>query len=292
MSIFQGIGVALITPFDSNKNIDLDTLKNMVDHVINGGVDYIVALGTTAETPTLSAEEKKNILKTIINHTNKRVPVVCGIGGNNTQEVINTIQKYSAEFEFDGILSVTPYYNKPSQSGLIAHYSAIANATDKPIILYNVPGRTQCNILPDTVVTLANQFKNIVAIKEASGSLTQCMELVQKLPSTFTILSGDDNLILPQISIGMKGVISVAANAYPKSFCKMVNAALKNEWDTARNINYETLDCTNALFEEGNPTGVKGLLSIKCIIQNELRLPLISASEKLMNKLQSYKNFD
>lgn len=292
MKMFSGVGVALVTPFNDKFEVDYDAIRKLVDSVINGGVDYIVALGTTAETPTLNEIEKKTILKTIIEQNNNRVKIVCGIGGNNTQEVINTIKEYTSLFSIDGILSVTPYYNKPSQEGLFQHYDAIAQSTSCPIILYNVPGRTQSNILPTTVHRLAVKHNNIVAIKEASGNMSQCMELVQLLPEHFTILSGDDNLVLPQISIGMHGVISVAANAYPVHFCKMVNSAVTNDYKTAQSIHYKILDCTNALFTEGNPTGIKALLHHKNLLENYLRLPLVTASNDLFNILSTYKNLD
>jgi len=288
MHEFKGLGVALVTPFDAQQQVDYPALKALVDYVIDGGVDFIVALGTTAETPTLSSTEKKTILETIINQAQGRVKIVCGIGGNNTQAVIDTIKEYTQQYQFDGILSVTPYYNKPSQAGLIQHFSAIANSTTLPIIVYNVPGRTQCNILPDTVLHLAQNHSNIVAIKEASGSLPQCMELVQKLPQHFTILSGDDNLVLAQMSVGMHGVISVAANAYPKTFKDMMTAVEQSNLSEAQSLHYQILDCTNALFQEGNPTGIKCLLHHKGIIQNQLRLPLVPASENLTQLLQSF----
>lgn len=285
MQQFSGVGVALVTPFTKDKNVDYTALGKLVDSVIEGGVDYLVALGTTAETPTLSKEEKKEVLSFIIQHNNGRKPVVCGIGANNTQDVINTIKEYT-EYKIDGILSVVPYYNKPSQNGIYEHFKAIASATDLPIILYNVPGRTVTNMLPAMTIRLANDFKNIVAIKEASGSIPQCMELVKNAPKDFTLLSGDDNLVLSQVSIGMNGVISVAANCYAKDFCDMVHAALDNDFVKARTLHYQLLDKIDLLFAEGNPTGVKCVLSHQGLIQNELRLPLITASKELSDKLQ------
>jgi len=278
--MFQGVGVALITPFKQDSSIDFSSLGKIIDNVIDNGVDFLVALGTTAETPTLSHEEKLAVLNFIIEHNNKRLPLVVGLGGNNTQELVHSLTEYPMA-EVDGILSVVPYYNKPSQEGMFQHFKALAQATDKDIILYNVPGRTATNILPDTVIRLTNEFKNIVAIKEASGNIPQCMELVQKAPRHFSVLSGDDNLILPQIAIGMKGVISVAANCYPKDFCAMVHHAIKNEMDEARTLHYKLLPLISLLFAEGNPTGVKFATHLKGLCENILRLPMVPASEEL-----------
>lgn len=284
--MFQGVGVALITPFKSDLSIDFNALARVIDDVIEGGVDFLVALGTTAETPTLSEQEKLAVLNFVIQHNKKRLPLVVGIGGNNTLEILDTISRYPMD-EVDGILSVVPYYNRPSQEGMYRHFKAIAKATDKDIILYNVPGRTASNILPETVIRLAKEFRNIVAIKEASGSLPQCMELVQHAPEGFTVLSGDDNLILAQISIGMKGVISVAANCYSKDFSALVHHALNNEMDEARAKLYQLLPAIHLLFAEGNPTGVKYAAHLKGLCENYLRLPMIPASEQLEKAFQA-----
>lgn len=283
---FKGTGVALVTPFHTDSSIDFEALGKLVDYVIDGGVDFLVALGTTAETPTMSKEEKLAVLDFIIKHNNKRKPLVVGIGGNHTQAVIDTIKAYPTD-AVDGILSVVPYYNKPSQEGMYQHFKAIASSTDKAIILYNVPGRTVANMLPATALRLANEFKNIVAIKEASGNLGQCMELVQGAPEHFTVLSGDDDLVLPQIAIGMHGVISVAANSFPKDFTGMVNAAIAHDMTTAQALHYKLLGAIKALFAEGNPTGVKFVLAQQGIIQNYLRLPLIPASADLEAKFNT-----
>ncbi len=279
-SSFQGTGVALVTPFKQDLSIDFDALARIIDNVINGGVDFLVALGTTAETPTLTKHEKRQVLDFVIKHNNKRKPIVVGIGGNDTQEVLDTIATYPLN-EVDGILSVVPYYNKPSQEGMYQHFKAIATATSKPIILYNVPGRTVANMLPATALRLANEFSNIVAIKEASGSIPQCMELVEGAPAHFNVLSGDDNLVLAQIAIGMKGVISVAANCYPKDFCSMVKLAIEENFKASRALHYQLLKNINLLFAEGNPTGVKFVLHHQGISENVLRLPLVPASEQL-----------
>lgn len=288
-NLFQGTGVALVTPFHSDLSVDFNALGNLVDNVIADGVDFLVALGTTAETPTLTKEEKKSVLKFIIRHNNKRKPLVVGIGGNNTQELLDTLDEYPMQ-SVDGILSVAPYYNKPSQEGIYRHFKTLAAATPKPIILYNVPGRTVTNILPATALRLANECKNIVAIKEASGSLPQCMELVQDAPEHFTILSGDDNLALSQMAIGMKGVISVAANCFAKDFCKMIQAALQGNFDEARKLHYRLLPGINLLFAEGNPTGVKCVLHQQGICENVLRLPLVEASKELKDRLGNFNN--
>lgn len=284
---FNGVGVALVTPFNADKRIDFEALKRLVDFTIEGGVDFLVALGTTAETPTLSTEEKLAVLNCIIEHNNKRKPIVLGLGSNSTQEVLDGLKKYPMD-QVDGILSVVPYYNKPSQEGLFRHFSAIAAATDKPIILYNVPGRTVTNMLPETSIRLANAHKNIVAIKEASGNMAQCMELVQNAPEHFSVLSGDDNLIVPQVAIGFKGVISVAANSFPRYFCKMVHDCLAGNFDTGRQLHYKLLKGIDLLFAEGNPCGVKYVLHKNGIISNELRLPLIPASDKLAAEFDAY----
>ena len=282
MQQFRGTGVALVTPFTTDNRIDYDALEKLVNHVIKGGVNYLVALGTTAETPTLTQEEKKEVLAFVVKANAGRVPVVCGIGGNNTAEVLEQLKAFDLT-DVAGILSVAPYYNKPTQEGIYQHFKAIAEATDKPIILYNVPGRTVTNILPATVIRLANDFKHIVAIKEASSNMSQCMELIQMKSDSFMVLSGDDDLVLSQIAIGMDGVISVAANCFTKDFTYMVNAALVSKFDRARDIHYKLLEGIKLLFVEGNPAGVKCVLNEMEICENTLRLPLVpvSASTKL-----------
>jgi len=283
--MFQGTGVALVTPFTNDNAVDFQSLGKIIDAVIDGGVDYLVALGTTAETPTLTKAEKLQILDFVIVHTAKRVPVVVGIGDYNTQGLLDALAEYPME-HLDGILSVVPYYNKPSQEGIYQHFKTLAEATDKPIILYNVPGRTVTNILPETVVRLANDFKHIVAIKEASGNMAQCMELVATVPDGFSVLSGDDNLILAQAAIGMKGVISVAANSYAKEFCAMVKHALNSDMEAARKLHYSLLHRINLLFTEGNPCGVKYALHLQGLCENNLRLPLVPASERLQQQFR------
>lgn len=284
---FRGTGVALVTPFHTDGSIDFNSLSQLIDHVINNGVDYLVALGTTAETPTLSKAEKKAVLRHIVEHCAGRVPIVCGMGGNNTQEIIEDIASYDWA-GVSGILSVSPYYNKPTQEGIYQHFKAIAQACKLPIILYNVPGRTSGNILPATAMRLANEFNHIVAIKEASGNMKQCMEYVQTAPAHFAILSGDDDLIVPQIAIGFSGVISVAANCFTKDFTTMVNAALGGDFNTAKVIHYKLLKGIDLLFAEGNPAGVKCVLQAMNICGDTVRLPLVNVSEGTQQAIQAF----
>jgi 4-hydroxy-tetrahydrodipicolinate synthase len=286
--MFRGTGVALVTPFLGDESVDYPALEQIIDHVIEGGVDYLVALGTTGETPTLTAAEKKAVLAFILEKAKGRVPVVAGVGGNNTKEVVAQVQELPAGVA--GILSVSPYYNKPAQSGIFAHFAAIAEATELPIILYNVPGRTAGNMLPGTTLRLANAYKNIVAIKEASGNIAQCMELVQHKPEGFAVLSGDDNLVLAQMAVGMDGVISVAANAYTKDFTGMVNAALAGNYDEARRLHYRLLSGMDLLFADGNPAGVKYVLSLMGICKNVLRLPLVPVSDQVASNTALFLN--
>lgn len=287
MNQFRGTGVALVTPFNTDGSVDYAALEKLVNHVITGGVNYLVALGTTSEAPTMSATERKQVLAFIVEKCNKRVPVVCGIGGNNTAEVITQLSEYDLT-NVDGILSVVPYYNKPTQEGLYQHFKAIAQATTKSIILYNVPGRTVTNMLPATTLRLANEFKNIVAVKEASGNMGQCMELVQGKPVHFAVLSGDDDLVLPQIAIGMEGVISVAANSFTSDFTTMVNDALAGNYTNAQKLHYKLLEGIRLLFVEGNPAGVKCVLNHMGICNDTLRLPLVNVSNDTNQKIQHY----
>ncbi|MBS1783192.1 MAG: 4-hydroxy-tetrahydrodipicolinate synthase [Bacteroidetes bacterium] len=286
---FKGTGVALITPFTRENTVDYAALEKLINHVIHHGVNFLVALGTTAETPTLSAEERQEVLSFIVKTNNSRLPIVCGIGGNNTIEVVKQICSMDLT-GVDGILSVAPYYNKPNQEGIYQHFKAIAHATDKAIILYNVPGRTVTNILPETVVRLASEFKNIVAIKEASGNMAQCMELIGTKPPHFTVLSGDDDLALAQIALGMEGVISVAANCFTKDFVFIVNATEVNKVDKARTIHYKLLPGIKLLFAEGNPAGVKCVLQHMDICENYLRLPLTPVSAVTQMKIHDFLN--
>ncbi|MFM1828224.1 MAG: hypothetical protein RL624_465 [Bacteroidota bacterium] len=284
---FQGTGVALVTPFTKDGAIDYPALAKLVEHVIENKVDFLVALGTTAETPTLSTEEKQAVLRFIIQQNNKRLPLVCGAGGNNTAAVIHQLQTWDWN-GVDGLLSVVPYYNKPTQEGIYQHFKAIASATPLPIILYNVPGRTVTNMLPATTLRLAQEFKHIVAVKEASGNIAQCMELVQGAPADFAVLSGDDDLVLPQMAIGMHGVISVAANCFTKDFSQMVHLARQGQFEAAKGLHYRLLKGINLLFAEGNPAGVKCVLQDMGIMQDTLRLPLVNVSAATQTQIQDY----
>ncbi len=285
--LIKGAGVALVTPFDKFGQVDYTSLKKLVDYVICKGIDFIVAMGTTAEAATLSKSEKEKVLNTIIEENGKRVPLVVGIGGNNTQLIIDEIQTKNFD-KIDAILSVVPYYNKPSQQGLLTHFSAIADAYPIPIILYNVPSRTACNLSAKTVLTLAKKHTNIIAIKEASGNFNQIMEIIKHKPEEFRVLSGDDALTLPSLSIGMEGVISVVANVLPAEMTLLNKEAENGNYDGARDIHYNILDLTNALFEEGNPAGIKAALKTKDIITDDtLRLPLVNVSNQLKEKINS-----
>lgn len=282
-NVFKGVGVALVTPFNADKTIDFESLKNLVELQIKGGTDYLVVQGTTGESPVLSQEEKQLVLETVIKQNNGRLKVVYGVGGNNTVEVGKLFKKIPKGV--DGILSVSPYYNKPSQKGIIEHFKYISSCTELPIILYNVPGRTSSNMSADTTLELA-KMKNIVAVKEASGDMEQIMDLLRLKPEGFGIISGDDPLTFPMLTMGAEGVISVVANAYPEAFSKMVHSGLNANYEEAKNIHFDLLDVTKMLFEEGNPAGVKEALQYRSICTNELRLPLLKVSEQLAEKIQ------
>ena len=282
-NVFKGVGVALVTPFNADKTIDFESLKKLVELQIKGGTDYLVVQGTTGESPVLSQEEKQLVLETVIKQNNGRLKVVYGVGGNNTAEVGKLFKKIPKGV--DGILSVSPYYNKPSQKGIIEHFKYISSCTELPIILYNVPGRTSSNMSADTTLELA-KMKNIVAVKEASGNMEQIMDLLRLKPEGFGIISGDDPLTFPMLTMGAEGVISVVANAYPEAFSKMVHSGLNANYEEAKNIHFDLLDVTKMLFEEGNPAGVKEALQYRSICSNELRLPLLKVSEQLAEKIQ------
>lgn len=286
---FKGLGVAIVTPFRADGSIDFSALERLVNYQINNGVNFLVALGTTSETATLSDDEYFAVINFISEINQQRVPLVVGAGGNNTNALLDHVHNIK-QIGASGILSVTPYYNKPNQNGLFEHFKAIANNTNLPIILYNVPSRTGVNLSAETTVKLAKQFKNIVAVKEASGNLIQAMQIVKHKPNDFTLISGDDALTLPLISIGAEGVISVVGNAYPKQFSDMVNIALNNDVIKAQSIHYQLIDMINVLFEEGNPAGIKALLNHLGLIDNYLRLPLIPVSEKLNDKIKNIAN--
>jgi 4-hydroxy-tetrahydrodipicolinate synthase len=282
--LFSGTGVALVTPFKEDKSIDFDALKKLLKHVTAGGVNYLVAMGTTGEAAVLTAEEKTKLITFIKTETAGKTPLVIGIGGNNTAALVKTIEHTNFD-GISGILSVAPYYNKPTQVGLYNHYKAIAEASPVPVILYNVPGRTSVNISAETTLRLANELENIMAIKEASGDFAQIMQIIKNKPSGFQVISGDDPLTLPLISVGMEGVISVTANAFPKEFSQMVNFALQAEFQKARELHYKLLDFTESLFLEGNPGGIKAALDIMGICKQNLRNPLAPVSRESYNTI-------
>lgn len=282
----SGTGVAVVTPFDREGKIDHPAMQRVVDFIIAGGVDYIVALGTTGETPALSKKDRQEVLNGVKSAINGRVPLVLGMGGNDTLELLDHMNSFDVQ-GVDALLSVTPYYNKPSQAGLYAHYQAVAKNTALPIILYNVPGRTACNLTAETTLRLAHDFDNIVAIKEASGDLAQIMEILHKRPAGFKVYSGDDVITLPMLALGADGVISVIANGFPKEFSDMTRHALAGDFETARELHYRLLPTMNLIFSEGNPTGIKALLHARGLIDNELRLPLIKSSETLLTQLKA-----
>lgn len=286
ISLLSGTGVALVTPFDANMNIDEPALARVIEHVISGGIEYIVTLGTTGETPTLSREEKIRIARYTIDVVNGRVPVVIGAGGSDTREVIREIEKLPTDRAV-AILSASPYYSKPSQEGIYQHYKAIAAASPKPVILYNVPGRTARNVNASTVVRLA-ELPNIAGIKEAGGDMAQCALILRDCPSDFLIVSGDDALAFPQIAMGMQGVISVAANSFPLAFSNMVRAALDGDLKKAKKLNDGLIEGYDLLFVENNPAGVKAALAELGIIENVVRLPLVPLSKPYHDQLKKY----
>ncbi|MFP4555258.1 MAG: 4-hydroxy-tetrahydrodipicolinate synthase [Bacteroidales bacterium] len=291
ISKFKGLGVAMVTPFTNSKEIDFPALKNLTEHLILGGVDYIVLLGTTGESVVLSNQEKNDIVRFVVKHNNGRVPIMVGMGGNNTDAIISNLKTFDFS-GVDGILSVNPYYNKPSQKGLEMHYKAIAAETDLPIVLYNVPGRTGVNMTAQTTLKLANDVPNIIAVKEASGNLNQQTYILRDRPKDFLVLSGDDALVLPQIGMGFDGAISVVGNVLPKEFSTLIKHAMENNYEKSRALHYKLIEVIDNLFTEGNPAGVKAALAIKGIISNNLRLPLAPVSESTYNTLSKLlKNF-
>ncbi len=283
----KGAGVAIITPFNKNKDVDFPALGKLIDFIIDGGVKYIVTLGTTGETPVLTREEKVAIIHFTYEKVNSRVPIIVGIGGNDTSGVIEDIKTFPLEGAV-AILSASPSYNKPSQEGIYEHYKAIAQHSPKPIILYNVPGRTGRNISAATTIRLAEDVANIIGIKEASGDMAQCMEILKNKPKDFWVVSGDDSLALPQIACGMDGVISVAANAFPKDFSSMVHYCLQHDFKNAKILNDKLIPAFQLMFEENNPAGVKAFLAEMKFIENELRLPLVTLSAGLHDKVKKY----
>ena len=282
-NIFKGSGVALVTPFNQDMQIDFDALASLVEYQIENGTDFLVVQGTTGESPTLSKSEKMDVLNEVIEINEGRCKIVYGVGGNNTAAVAELLAGLPQGV--DGILSVSPYYNKPIQKGIVAHYKILADSTDLPIILYNVPGRTGSNVAPETTLELA-EVKNIVAVKEASGNMEQIMQIIKYRPSGFGVLSGDDNLTMPLIAAGADGVISVVANAFPALFSTMVHSAIRGDFEAARKAHYTLFDVTKMFFEQGNPGGVKAALAHMELMDEYMRLPLFPVSDELRKRIE------
>lgn len=282
-----GTGVALITPFKEDFSVDVEALKKVIRYQIDNGVDYLVVLGTTAESATLNGQEKQLIIDTVVSENNGKLPLVLGVGGNNTAGIAEELR--STDFSaFAAVLSVSPYYNKPSQEGIYQHFKVVAEASPVPVILYNVPGRTSSNVLPQTVARLASDFDNIIGIKEAAGDMVQAMKLISLVPKGFLVISGDDMITLPMVLAGGHGVISVIAQGFPKEFSDMVRLGLKRDVDKAYELHYKVAPSIDLIFAEGNPVGIKALLDKKGLIQNQLRLPLVKATEKLTGEINSF----
>lgn len=287
MQSLVGTGVALVTPFKKDYSVDTEALTRIVNYVIDGGVEYLVVLGTTAETATLTSDEQELVINTIIEANKGRLPLVLGVGGNNTQKVVDELQ--SRDFSaFSAILSVSPYYNKPTQEGIYQHFKAIAAASPIPIILYNVPGRTASNMLPATVIRLANDFKNIVGIKEAAGDMVQAMKLIQNAPEGFLVISGDDMVTLPMVLAGGSGVISVIGEGFPKQFSEMVRLGLQRKVDEAYQLHYLLADSIDMIFEQGNPAGIKEVFKSLGLSENTVRLPLVNVNQDLATRLDHF----
>lgn len=284
-SKLTGMGVALITPFKNDESVDFDALARLVDYQIKNGIDYLVVMGTTAETPTLTDAEKKEITDFVVSRVAGRLPIVLGLGGNNTKSIVEKLK--TDDFSgIDAILSVVPYYNKPSQEGIYQHYKAISKASKLPIVIYNVPGRTGVNMTAETTLRLANDFSNIVAIKEASGNINQMNDIIRNKPKNFMVISGDDCITYPLLTMGAEGVISVIGNAFPSEFSRMVRLALAGDYDSAREIHLSFTELFDLLFVDGNPAGVKCMLSMMGYIDNKLRLPLVPTRITTMEKMR------
>ncbi len=284
--MFEGVGVALITPFNLDNSIDYKSLEKLINYQIDRGVSYLVALGTTAETATLTIDEQEQLVEFIVDKVAARVPLMLGIGGNNTQQLVDRIKQTNFA-GVEGLLSATPYYNKPQQAGLVAHYKQVCDASPVPLILYNVPSRTGVNLSAESTIELARYSENIIAIKEASGNIEQMSAIVRDMPTGFSLISGDDSIVLPVLAIGGSGVISVLANALPFEFAELIRKFKENELEQARKLHLQLLRISQLIFAEGNPSGIKELLRLKGIITNSnLRLPLTKASEQLSNLLK------
>ena len=285
----KGMGVALITPFKEDGSVDYDALLRLVDYQLENGTDFLCVLGTTAGTPTLTKEEKEKVKRTIIDRVDGRLPILLGVGSNSTQAVVDSV-KNDDMTGVDALLVVVPYYNKPSQEGIYQHYKAVAEATELPIVLYNVPGRTGVNMTAETTLRLANDFENIVAIKEASGNIAQMDEIIKNKPEGFDVISGDDGITFPLITLGAVGVISVLGNAFPREFSRMTQLALEGDYANALPIHHKFAEMCNLLFVDGNPAGVKAMLGIMGMIENKLRLPLVPARQVTCEKLSAAWN--
>ena len=283
---FRGTGVALVTPFDKNGKVDFRSLEKVINHVIDGGVDYVVSLGTTGETPVLSLKEKSEIVRHTVKVVKKRVPVVVGIGGNSTHEVVGALTSFDLA-GVEAILSVSPYYNKPNQTGIFEHYKLVASASTLPVIVYNVPGRTSSNITAETTLKLAREVKNIIAVKEASGNMDQIMQIIKHKPKDFLVISGDDLITLPILASGGDGVISVIANAFPHEFSEMTKQALAGNYTNARKLHYKLDEFTRLIFADGNPAGVKYILNTMKVCQPFVRLPLVQVNSHVAQALKS-----
>jgi 4-hydroxy-tetrahydrodipicolinate synthase len=289
MQSLIGTGVALITPFKKDFSVDVESLKAIVNFQVDNGIEYLVVLGTTAESATLSKAEKELVIKTVVEANKGRLPLVLGVGSNNTQEVVEELNSRNFS-DFVAILSVSPYYNKPTQEGIYQHFKAIAEASPIPVILYNVPGRTSSNMLPTTILRLANEFKNIIAVKEASGDIVQAMKLIQNKPKDFLVISGDDMITLPMILAGGAGVISVIAEGFPKQFSEMVHLGLNKKVEDAYKLHYLLTDSIDMIFEQGNPAGIKEVFKSLGLSENTVRLPLVNVDDNLANRLHDFTN--
>jgi len=287
MQALVGTGVALVTPFKKDFSVDVDALTRIVNFQLDNGIDYLVVMGTTAESATLSPDEKNLVIQTIVSANNGRLPLVLGVGGNDTAKVVHELQTRDLS-PFVAVLSVSPYYNKPSQEGIYQHFKAISLASPKPIILYNVPGRTASNMLPATVIRLATDFANIVAIKEAAGDIVQAMKLLQHKPEGFHVISGDDMITLPMILAGGSGVISVIGEGFPKAFSSLVRLGLERKVEEAYTLHYQLADAIDLIFEQGNPAGIKEVFHILGLAENTVRLPLVTVDQALHNKLATF----
>ena len=285
----KGMGIALVTPFKADGSVDYEALVKLVEYQVQNGTDYLVVLGTTAETPTLTETEKAEIKRLVVTQVRRRVPVVLGVGGNCTRAVVDTLRQADLQ-DVDAILSVVPYYNKPSQEGIFRHYEAIAEATTRPVILYNVPGRTGTNMTAETTLRLARTFRNIVAVKEASENIKQMNDIIKNKPADFQVISGDDGITYPLIALGAVGVISVIGNAFPREFSRMVRLALEGDYDNARVIHSRFMELFDLLFVDGNPAGVKSMLNMMGFIENRLRLPLVPTRLTTYEKIREILN--